>query len=450
VTTASVPGSSVPGSSVPGSSGPGSSGPAAASAAPFVPAAPPADPDELDDPLASAHLDATDPLAHHTALFLPAADVVSYLDGNSLGRPMAATPARLDAFVRGEWGTRLIRSWDERWMDLPTELGDRIGAAALGAAPGQTVVADSTTVLLYKAIRASLSARPDRHEIVVDDDQFPTDRFVVEGIAHERGATVRWLSVDETRGVTPEHVREVVGPDTAVVLVNHVSYRSGFLADLPAIAEVVHDAGALLVADLCHSVGVVPTHLDAWGVDVAVGCTYKYLNGGPGAPAFLYARAALLPELDQPVQGWMGAADVFAMAEGYVPAEGIRRFVSGTPPIVGMLAMQDMLDAIEEAGLDAIRGKSLALTDYAFALVDAWLAPLGVTTATPREHERRGSHVTVRHPRFREVVATLWQEGVVPDFRGPDALRIGLSPLSTTFDEVRVGVAAIREALQQD
>jgi kynureninase len=431
---------------------PGSSAAPAAPAAPapasFVPAAPPADPAELDDPLASAHRDAADPLAHFSALFLPAGDVVSYLDGNSLGRPMAATPARLDAFVRGDWGTRLIRSWDEQWMQLPTELGDRIGAAALGAAPGQTVVADSTTVLLYKAIRASLAARPDRHEIVIDDDQFPTDRFVVEGIARERGATVRWLSVDETRGVTPEQVREVVGPDTAVVLVNHVSYRSGFLADLPAITEIVHEAGALLVADLCHSVGVVPTELDAWGVDVAVGCTYKYLNGGPGAPAFLYARADLLPELEQPVQGWMGAADVFAMAEGYVPDAGIRKFISGTPPVVGMLAMQDMLDAVEEAGLPAIREKSLALTDYAFDLVDAWLAPLGVTTATPREHERRGSHVTVRHPRFREVVATLWQEGVVPDFRGPDALRIGLSPLSTTFDEVRVGVAAIREALQ--
>jgi kynureninase len=187
--------------------------------------------------------------------------------------------------------------------------------------------------------------------------------------------------------------------------------------------------------------------LDEWGVDVAVGCTYKYLNGGPGAPAFLYARADLLPSLDQPIQGWMGASDVFAMADGYVPAAGIRRFISGTPPIVGMLPLGDMLDVVDEAGIDAIRAKSLALTDYAFALVDAWLVPLGVDVATPRDPAARGSHVTVRHPAFEQVVAALWEEGVVPDFRNPDGLRIGLSPLSTTFAEVRVGIAAIRAAL---
>jgi kynureninase len=229
-----------------------------------------------------------------------------------------------------------------------------------------------------------------------------------------------------------------------------VSYRSGWLVDLPAITTIVHEAGGLVLADLCHSVGVVPMQLDEWGVDLAVGCTYKYLDGGPGAPAFVYARASLLPELDQPIQGWMGAADVFAMADGYQPAEGIRRFVSGTPPVMGMLAMHDMLDLIDEAGIDAIRSKSLALTDYAFDLVDAWLVPLGVTVATPRDPERRGSHVTITHDSFRSIVARLWEAGVVPDFRNPDALRIGLSPLSTSFAEVRVGIAAIREALLAD
>ncbi|WP_423922862.1 kynureninase [Frigoribacterium sp. 2-23] len=400
-----------------------------------------------DPALASAPLDAADPLAAFVERFEPAGDVVSYLDGNSLGRPMRATRARLDAFVRHDWGTRLIRSWDEQWMDLPTVVGDRIAAATLGAAAGQTVVGDSTTVLLYKAIRSALAARPDRHEIVIDDDQFPTDRFVVEGIARERGAVIRWLHVDKALGVTPELLRAAVGPDTAVVLVNHVSYRSGFVVDGAELTRIAHEAGALIVLDLCHSVGSVPLSLDAWQVDLAVGCTYKYLNGGPGAPAFLYARAAVLPELEQPIQGWMGAADVFAMADGYTPATGIRRFISGTPPVVGMLAMQDMLDAIDEAGIDAIRSKSLALTDYAFALVDAWLVPLGVTVATPREASSRGSHVTITHPDFEQIVAALWRDGVVPDFRNPDALRIGLSPLSTTFEEVRVGIAAIRAAL---
>jgi len=408
---------------------------------------PPAEP---PSELPSEPLDAADPLASFVDRFMPAGDVVSYLDGNSLGRPLRVTPERLTAFVTHDWGSRLIRSWDEQWMDRPVALGDRIGAAALGAAAGQTVVGDSTTVLLYKAIRALLAARPDRHEIVIDDDQFPTDRFVVEGIARERGATVRWVHVDPALGVTVDLLADVVGPDTAVVLVNHVSYRSGHLADMPAITRLVHDAGALVLFDLCHSVGVVPMRLDEWGVDVAVGCTYKYLNGGPGAPAFVYARRDLLPSLDQPIQGWMGAADVFAMADGYTPADGIRRFISGTPPIVGMLPLGDMLDVVDEAGIDAIRAKSLALTDYAFALVDAWLVPLGVEVATPRSAESRGSHVTVRHPAFEKVVAALWREGVVPDFRNPDGLRIGLSPLSTTFAEVRVGIAAIRAALLAD
>lgn len=408
------------------------------------------DPDEQPSALPAAPLDAADPLADLVERFVPAGDVVSYLDGNSLGRPLTATLSRLSSFVEGAWGTRLIRSWDESWMSMPTELGDRIGASCLGAAPGQTVVADSTTVLLYKAIRAALRARPERHEIVIDDDQFPTDRFVVEGIAREHGATIRWIAVDKTTGVTVPQVREVVGPDTAVLLVNHVSYRSGWLVDLPAITALVHEAGGLVLADLCHSVGVVPMQLDEWGVDLAVGCTYKYLNGGPGAPAFVYARASLLPELDQPIQGWMGAADVFAMADGYEPAAGIRRFISGTPPVLGMLAMHDMLDLIDEAGLDAIRAKSLALTDYAFALVDAWLVPLGVTVATPRAAAERGSHVTITHPSFRSVVAQLWENGVVPDFRNPDALRIGLSPLSTSFAEVRIGIASIRAAVVGD
>lgn len=399
--------------------------------------------------LDSAALDAADPLAAFPARFLPSDDVVSYLDGNSLGRPLRATLERLDQFIRRDWGSRLIRSWDDQWMELPLQIGDRIGTIALGAAPSQVTIGDSTTVLLYKAIRAALDAgqAEGRTEIVLDDDQFPTDRFVIEGIARERNATIRWIPVDKALGVTPTLVAEVVGPDTAVVVVNHVSYRSGYLADLEEVTRIVHEAGALVVWDLCHSTGVVPIALDAADVDIAVGCTYKYLNGGPGAPALIYVATRLQQRLEQPIQGWMGAADVFAMAPSYEPAPGIRRFLSGTPPIVGMLALQDMLDALEEAGLDAVRAKSLALTDYAFALADGLLAPLGVTTATPRERRSRGSHVTLRHPAFKEVVALLWDRGVLPDFRNPDALRIGLSPLSTTFAQVEVGLVAVRDAL---
>jgi kynureninase len=403
----------------------------------------PLDPAALDP----AVLDAADPLAAWTDRFVRTGDVVAYLDGNSLGRPMTTTADRFARFVAEDWGTRLIRSWDEQWMDLPTAIGDRIARVTLGAGPGQTVVADSTTVLLYKAIRAALTARPDRDEIVIDDDQFPTDRFVVEGIAQEHGATVRWVHVDPALGVTVEDLEAVVGPRTAVVLVNHVSYRSAYIADMPAITALVHAAGGLVVWDLCHSVGVVPMELDAWEIDLAVGCTYKFLNGGPGAPAFLFARQSLHADLAPPIQGWMGAEDVFAMADGYRPAPTIRRFVSGTPPITGMLAMQDMLDALEAAGIEAVRAKSVALTQYAVRLVDEHLVPLGVSFASPRDASVRGSHVMIRHPEFRRVVAGLWERGIVPDFRNPDGLRVGLSPLSTTFAEVSAGIEAIREEL---
>jgi kynureninase len=395
----------------------------------------------------AAELDRRDPLARFAERFLPSEGLVAYLDGNSLGRPLRVTADRLGAFVSRDWGGRLIRAWDEQWMELPFTLGDRIAAATLGAAAGQTVVADSTTVLLYKLMRAAVDARPGRHEIVLDDDNFPTDRFVAEGIARERGLCIRWISVDPARGVEPEQVRDAVGPDTALVVLSHVSYRSGFLADVRGITRIAHDAGALALWDLCHSVGSVPTQLDDWGVDLAVGCTYKYLNGGPGAPAFAYVARRLQPELEQPVQGWMGAADVFAMGDGFVPGEGMRRFLSGTPPVVGMLAMHDMLDLIEEAGIDAIREKSVALTEHALRRVESQLVPRGVTIASPRASAERGSHVTLRHPDFRTVTARLWERGVIPDFRAPDGLRIGLSPLSTTFAELERGIDAIAAEL---
>jgi kynureninase len=392
-------------------------------------------------------LDAADPLARFTSAFVSSDEVTSYLDGNSLGRPLTATAERFRSFVHGAWGSRLIRAWDEQWFELPLVVGDRIGAIVLGAAAGQTVVADSTTVLLYKMIRAAVDARPGRTEIVLEDDSFPTDRYVIEGIARERGLTLRLIAVDKAAGATLEQVREAVGEATAVVVLSHVAYRSGYLADMPGITAAVHDAGALILWDLCHSVGAVPMELDAWHVDIAVGCTYKYLNGGPGAPAFAYVAKRLQGILEQPIQGWMGAGDVFLMADGYSPAEGMRRFISGTPPIVGMLPLQDMLDLIEKAGMTRIRDKSLALTDSALDLVDRLLVPLGVAVATPRDHAFRGSHVTIRHPSFKAVTETLWAHDVVPDFRNPDGLRLGLSPLSTTFEEVRLGVETIREAL---
>ena len=226
-----------------------------------------------------------------------------------------------------------------------------------------------------------------------------------------------------------------------------VAYRSGYVCDAAAITTLAHDAGALVLWDLCHSVGALPVELDAWGVDLAAGCTYKYLNGGPGAPAFGYVRTGLQDALTQPIQGWMGSAAPFEMGPEYAPHPGVRRFLSGTPAVVGMLAMQDMLDLLADAGMERVRAKSVRLTELALDLVDELLVPLGVAVASPRDADRRGSHVTIDHAEFERVVPRLWQQGVVPDFRRPDGLRLGLSPLSTSFDEVRIGVEAIRAAL---
>lgn len=396
-------------------------------------------------------LDASDPLAAHRDLFVADPEVRAYLDGNSLGRPLRASVERIRAFAEQEWGGRLIRGWQESWLELPFVMGDALGAAALGAAAGQTVIGDSTTVLLYKLCRAALAhsvaASPQRTEIVVDTDNFPTDRYVLAGIAAETGCTLRWIEADPATGVTPAQVAAVVGDRTALVLLSQVAYRSGFLAEVEAITALAHDAGALVLWDASHSVGSVPSDYDAWGIDLAVGCSYKYLNGGPGAPAWAYVRRGLQASLEQPIQGWMGVADMFTMGPDYAPASGMRRFLSGTPPITGMLAMQDMIALIAEVGMPAIRAKSVALTEYAIELADAWLAPLGARLGTPRAAESRGSHVTIAHPSFAALVPRLQEGGIIPDFRAPDGIRLGLSPLSTSFAELEIGIAAIRDAL---
>jgi len=403
--------------------------------------------DDLAD--RAAALDTADQLTGFRSEFIGSDDpaICAYLDGNSLGRPLRATGDRISKFVEQIWGKRLIRAWDEGWMDDPIRIGDQIGRVALGAATGQTVVGDSTSVMLYKWIRAALASQPGRDEIIADIGNFPTDRFVVEGIAAELGMQVRWLKAERSGGVTADQVSEVVGSRTALLLLSDVAYRSGYLADVPAITALAHDHGALVLWDVCHSAGVIPQQLDDWRVDLAVGCTYKYLNGGPGSPAFGYVRADLHERLQQPIQGWMGSSSPFEMAERYTPSDGIRRFLSGTPSIIGMLAIQDMLALIERAGIAAIRAKSIALTEFAIQISDRILDPLGVHIGSPRDPARRGSHITLEHPEFRVATARLWERGVIPDFRPPDGLRIGLSPLSTSFAEVYRGLLAVREVL---
>ena len=403
--------------------------------------------------LERAHdLDAADPLKGYLDRFVDPGDgnVLAYLDGNSLGRPLKITAERLEAFVNGQWAQRLIRGWTDEWMEWPHSIGDAIGAAALGAAPGQVVIADSTTVMLYKLARAAVAARPGRTEIIIDTHNFPTDRYVVESIAEERSLSIVWIDTDPEGGITADDVAAAVGPSTALALFSHVAYRSGHLADMAAITRVVHDAGALILWDLSHSVGSVPVHLDECDVDFAVGCTYKYLNGGPGAPAFGYVRMNLQEQVSQPIWGWLGRVDAFEMEPGYEPAAGIRRIISGTPPIIAMIPVRAGVELVAEAGIEAIRAKSIALTEFAIEVVDSWPAELQVTIGSPRDSASRGGHVTIRRADFRELTPLLWEHGVIPDFRAPDGIRLGLSPLSTSFVELHRGLETISELSSRD
>jgi kynureninase len=391
----------------------------------------------------AAQLDRDDPLARFRSEFVLGGDVVAYLDGNSLGRLPRRTAQRLSQFVASDWGEGLIRGWSAGWADLPGVVGDELAAGLLGAAPGQTVVADSTSVNLFKVVHAAFSVRPGRNEIVVDDTNFPTDRYIVESVAAARGAEVRWISPDLTDGVQAADLERVLGERTAAVVLSHVDYRSGALADLPAITQLVHAAGAVVVWDLCHSVGVVPLELDAAGVDFAVGCTYKYLNAGPGAPAFLYVAARHVAEVRQPITGWWGAGDPFAMARDFEASDSIRKMLSGTPNVAGLLAVREGVALSVEADIAAIRAKSEQLTAVAY---DA-LAAAGYDLVTTREPQRRGGHVTVRHPRAREVTARLVERGVVPDFREPDMIRLGLAPLTTSFAELAAAMRVLGDVV---
>jgi kynureninase len=398
-------------------------------------------------------LDETDPLATLRDQFvIPDEDLV-YLDGNSLGRLSKASLSRLEDVVQNEWGGRLIRSWNESWIDLPQRVGDFLGEHFLGAAPGQVVVSDSTSVNLFKLAAAALDARPGRDVIISDRHNFPTDRYLLEGLAQARGLELRLIEFDELAGPTAEQVAAVVDERTALVSLSQVDYRSAALTDLTAINDVVHEAGALVLWDLCHSAGAVPIDLDASGTDLAVGCTYKYLNGGPGAPAFLYVRRELTNTLRQPIWGWFGQNDQFAMGQGYDPVATASRFLVGTPQVIGVslvdASARVLAAAGNGAGIKALRDKGVALTEYAIELFDAWLAPLGFTLASPRDSAVRGSHVSLRHEEaYRLCRALIEHENVIPDFRAPDRVRLGMAPATTRFTDVWDAFDALRRIVE--
>ncbi|GGU47974.1 kynureninase [Streptomyces daghestanicus] len=378
----------------------------------------------------AGRLDAADPLAPLRARFLLPPDVV-YLDGNSLGPLPAAVPPALDDAVRRQWGTGLIGSWNGAgWWEAPLRVGDAVGRL-IGAAPGQTVAGDSTSVQLFTALDAAAALRPDRPLLVTDPGHFPTDRYLADAVARRRGLDVRRVAPADLPAFLAAE-----GHRTAVVSYSPVDFRTGELYDLAALTRAAHDAGALALWDLCHAAGALPLDVDGTGVDLAVGCGYKFLSGGPGAPAYLYVAQRHHAALETPLPGWTGHAAPFDLAAGYRPAPGIARARIGTPPILSLLALEAALTAFDGVDLRQVRAKSLSLTGFFLRCADELLTPLGFAPVTPADPARRGSQVTLRHPDAHALTRALAHHGVLADMRAPDLLRFGVNALYTTHTDL--------------
>jgi kynureninase len=397
------------------------------------------------------NLDAADPLARFRDEFvIDDADLI-YLDGNSLGRLPRRSAARVQEVVEQEWGQALVRGWGQGWFSAPQRIGDKL-ARLVGAQPGEVIVSDSTSVNFFKLVMAALAARPERAVVVTDDLNFPSDLYVLEGALRLAGPGRRLVRVasPDGLGVPLEALAAAIKPETALVTLSHTVFKSGYVYDLAAVTELAHRAGALVLWDLSHSVGALPVALGDAGADLAVGCTYKYLNGGPGAPAFLYVRRELQEALVNPIWGWFGQRGQFDFKLDYDPAPGVGRFLVGTPPMLSLAAIEPAVDLLLEAGIDRLRAKSIQQTEYLIALWEAWLAPLGVALNSPRDPARRGSHVSLGHPEGLRVDRALIEEmKVIPDFRYPDNIRLGVAPLVTTFAEIHTGLDRLRRVLAE-
>lgn len=400
-------------------------------------------------------LDAQDELAAFRDEFVIADPDLIYLDGNSLGRLPRRTVNFMRQAIEQAWGERLIQVWNDGWIETPTALGAKI-ARLIGAQPDETLVTEATSTNLFKLAVAALRARPGRSKIVSDVFNFPSDLYILQGIIDLLGNQhhLELIPSADTITIDPEAISAAIDPETALVTLSHVAFKSAFMHDMAAVTRQAHKVGALVLWDLSHSVGAVPVDLHGCGVDLAIGCSYKYLNGGPGAPAFLYVRRDLQAELNQPMWGWFGAKNPFAFDLDYAPAEDISRYRVGTPPMLSMKALEPALDLILEAGLERLRAKSVRQTDYLIFLADEWLAPLGFTIGSPREAASRGSHVSLRHPEGYRINRALIEAEppalkVIPDFRAPDNIRLGVTPLYTTFTEIQRAIERMRRIVEE-
>lgn len=387
--------------------------------------------------------DGRDGLAHHRSRYVSHDPGLIYLDGNSLGRLPIDTVGRIAEVVETEWGDRLIRSWNEGWWDLQLRLGDKL-APLLGAEPGEVVISDSTSVNLYKLAWAAVdSSDADRTRIVTDDLNFPSDVYILASVASQTGRSLDIVSSDGVHGPV-EEIIATIDENTALVSLSHTAFQSGYTYDLATITRAAHEAGALVLWDCSHSAGSVPIDLGSAGVDLAVGCTYKHLNGGPGSPAFLYVRRELQDGLANPITGWWGHATPFAFGLAYAPVSGIRRFHTGTMPTLSLAAIEPGLDDVISAGVPAIREKSVALGEYLVAQHERHLEPLGFELASPRDSRQRGSHISLRHEHAWPIdLALIERAKVIPDFRAPDLLRLGIAALYTSFLDIHTAVQRI-------
>lgn len=392
-------------------------------------------------------LDDQDPLAPLRNQFALPAGVI-YLDGNSLGaRPVAALE-RAQAVIAEEWGNGLIRSWNSAgWADLSQRLGNRL-APLIGARDGEVVITDTTSINLFKVLSAALTVQreraPSRKVIVSEASNFPTDLYIAEGLAEllQQGYSLRLVN-------SPDELPHAIGQDTAVVMLTHVNYKTGYMYDMQAQTALSHECGALAIWDLAHSAGAVPIDLHEAGADYAIGCTYKYLNGGPGSQAFVWVNPALVDVVTQPLSGWFGHTRQFAMESRYAPSQGIARYLCGTQPITSLAMVECGLDIFAQTDMTSLRSKSLALTDLFIERVESRCAAHQLTLITPREHARRGSHVSFEHPEGYAVIQALIARGVIGDYREPRIMRFGFTPLYTSFAEVWDAVEILGEILDQ-